>query len=170
MSSRTFSHKPASASRAATVELAAWVLMARAILNLNETLSKQYVEIRHLSRPIRLRPRLVPENGPIHWTIWESVPIKRRPGQSVADGTKRSSDEGKSMSQNDPAIGKPHFVITAEGELHGRQTPESLEIARRIEACFRACEGISTEELENGIIQDMRRVLAQVVPVLQEHK
>lgn len=61
----------------------------------------------------------------------------------------------------------PHFLLTTEGELHGEDTPENREIVRRIHACVNACEGISTEELEKGIIADMRRVLAEVVPVLE---
>jgi hypothetical protein len=62
----------------------------------------------------------------------------------------------------------PHFILTAEGEIHGEDTPENREAVRRIHACLNACEGISTEELEKGIIRDMQRVLADVVPVLVE--
>ena len=62
----------------------------------------------------------------------------------------------------------PHFVVTGEGDLHGEDNAENRELARRIHACVNACEGISTEELEKGIIQDMRRLLSQLVPVLQE--
>lgn len=62
----------------------------------------------------------------------------------------------------------PHFVLSTEGEIHGEDTTENREMVRRIHACVAACEGISTDELENGIIQDMRRVIADVVPLLQE--
>lgn len=62
----------------------------------------------------------------------------------------------------------PYFVITTEGTLHGEDTPENREIVRRIHACVDACEGISTKELESGVVNDMRRVLAEVVPVLQQ--
>ncbi|EDL58842.1 hypothetical protein PM8797T_19884 [Gimesia maris DSM 8797] len=31
-----------------------------------------------------------------------------------------------------------------------------------------ACDGITTEELESGIIKDMRRVIAQTAPLLEE--
>ncbi len=65
--------------------------------------------------------------------------------------------------------GTPHFLLTTEGELHGRDTGENREIVRRIHACVHACEGISTEELEKGIVADMRRVLEEVVPVLQHN-
>jgi hypothetical protein len=68
--------------------------------------------------------------------------------------------------QGHPLAG-PHFVVSTDGELHAEDTPENREIARRIRACVNACEGISTEELEQGIIQDMRRALASVVPLLQ---
>jgi hypothetical protein len=72
------------------------------------------------------------------------------------------------MSEPDPQR-TPHFLLTTEGELHGEDTLENREIVRRIHACVNACEGISTEELEKDIIADMRRVLAQVVPVLELH-
>lgn len=71
------------------------------------------------------------------------------------------------MSSNAESIRGPHFLLTAEGELHGEDSPDNREIVRRIHACVNACEGISTEELESGIVQDMRRVIAQVIPVLQ---
>ncbi|MCA9072029.1 MAG: hypothetical protein KDA84_24040 [Planctomycetaceae bacterium] len=71
------------------------------------------------------------------------------------------------MSETEPQE-TPHFLLTTEGELHGEDTEENREIVRRIHACVNACEGISTEELEKGIVADMRRVLAQVVPVLQQ--
>jgi hypothetical protein len=60
----------------------------------------------------------------------------------------------------------PHFIVTAEGEIHGEDTPENREAVRRIHACVNACEGLSTAELESGIVQDMQRVLADVVPLL----
>ena len=64
----------------------------------------------------------------------------------------------------------PHFFLSTEGEIHGEDTPENREMVRRIQACVAACEGISTEELENGIVQDMRRVIADVVPLLEGRK
>jgi len=64
----------------------------------------------------------------------------------------------------------PHFVLSTEGEIHGENTSENREVVRRIHACVQACEGITTEELESGIIQDMRRVLADVIPLLEDRK
>jgi len=72
------------------------------------------------------------------------------------------------MNQPSEPLRGPHFVVTGNGEIHGEDSDENREIVRRIHACVNACEGISTEELEKGIIQDMRRVLAQVVPLLQD--
>ena len=72
------------------------------------------------------------------------------------------------MSDLPHSLQAPHFVITHDGSLHGEDTPENREYVRRIHACVNACEGISTEELEKGIVQDMRRVLGQVVPLLAE--
>lgn len=60
------------------------------------------------------------------------------------------------------------FVVTPDGELFGRDSEEGRELARRIQACFVACEGIATEELERGIIADMRRVIAGIQPLLRE--
>jgi len=71
------------------------------------------------------------------------------------------------MSPSDFPSSGPHFVVTADGSIHGEDTEQNRELVRRIHACVNACEGISTEELENGIIQDMRDALAQVVPLLQ---
>ena len=62
----------------------------------------------------------------------------------------------------------PHFVISSEGEILGEDTPENQELVRRMVACVNACDGITTEELENGIISDMRRVIAQTAPLLEE--
>lgn len=83
------------------------------------------------------------------------------------------------MSENPPtAVPQPHlrpsatlpkFVINAEGELYGEDTEENRELVRRVHACVNACEGISTEELEQGVVQDMRRVISEVIPVLQQH-
>lgn len=72
------------------------------------------------------------------------------------------------MDRPQTSTSTPMFVLSVEGELMGVDTPANRELVRRIEACVRACEGISTEELEHGIIADMRRVLAEVVPVLQQ--
>ncbi len=61
-----------------------------------------------------------------------------------------------------------HFIITNTGEIHGQDTEESRTIARRVQACVNACVGLTTPDLEAGIIQDMQRVIADVTPILQE--
>ncbi len=71
------------------------------------------------------------------------------------------------MSESQASLNGPHFVVTANA-IHGEDNPENRELVRRIHACVNACDGISTEELERGIIGDMRRVIQQVVPVLQQ--
>ncbi|VAX39836.1 hypothetical protein MNBD_PLANCTO02-27 [hydrothermal vent metagenome] len=73
------------------------------------------------------------------------------------------------MSKQGHILKGPHFVLTSAGELHGEDTPENREIVRRIHACVAACNGISTEELEKGIVQDMRSVIATVAPILEEN-
>jgi hypothetical protein len=71
------------------------------------------------------------------------------------------------MNSPGPAIFGPHFVLGTDGSIHGEDTLENRELVRRIEACMRACAEISTEELEAGIIQDMCRAVAGIVPILQ---
>ncbi len=60
----------------------------------------------------------------------------------------------------------PQFVISMQGEIFGEDTEENREIVRRIHACVNACEGIPTEELEAGIIRDMRSAIKNVIPLL----
>lgn len=91
--------------------------------------------------------------------------------QPRADGvpereTRRGPNEDRAMSQT-PAAEPPRFVLATDGELYGRDTPENRDLVRRIQACVAACEGISTEELERGVVADMRRVLADVLPLLR---
>ncbi len=71
------------------------------------------------------------------------------------------------MNESGHALNGPHFVVTPTGDIHGEDTLENQDLVGRITACVNACEGLTTEELENGIIQDMRRVIAEIVPVLQ---
>lgn len=62
------------------------------------------------------------------------------------------------------------LIITAEGDIHGEDTPENRELVRRIHACVNACDGISTEDLEQGVIGDMCRTMSQVIPLLEERE
>jgi len=71
------------------------------------------------------------------------------------------------MTANDHRLDGPHFTLSVTGDVYGDDTPENRDIVRRIHACVNACEGISTEELEQGIIQDMARAISQIVPLLQ---
>lgn len=73
------------------------------------------------------------------------------------------------MTDHAHVLKGPHFLLTSAGELHGEDSEENREFVRRIQACVAACEGISTEELESGIIQDMRRVIATVAPILESN-
>jgi len=74
------------------------------------------------------------------------------------------------MSDRSDAIKCPHFTLTLEGELLGEDTAENREITRRIRACVNACEDLSTEELENGIVRDMRQVISSMAPLLVDKK
>lgn len=66
-----------------------------------------------------------------------------------------------------PVLSADQVIVTPSGDIHGVDTPISRELARRIKACINACDGLSTEELEAGLIQDMARVINQVVPLLE---
>ncbi len=72
------------------------------------------------------------------------------------------------MAGERQSVQPPHFVISSEGEILGEDTPENQVLVRRVVACVNACDGITTEELEEGIIADMRKVIAQAAPLLQE--
>lgn len=65
-----------------------------------------------------------------------------------------------------PAAPTPEFVITAEGDVHGVDTPENRELVRRIRACVNACEGITTADLESGVIPQMVALMQNVQPLL----
>lgn len=62
------------------------------------------------------------------------------------------------------------LIITAAGDVFGPDTPENQDLARRIRACINACAGLTTEDLENGLIQDLCRTVMQVAPLLQAQK
>jgi hypothetical protein len=84
----------------------------------------------------------------------------------AADAPAPHFDPGSSVTEQS-ATRLPRFVLTHAGELLGEDTAENRETVRRIHACVSACDGISTDELERGIVADMRRVIAEVVPVLE---
>ena len=74
------------------------------------------------------------------------------------------------MSASGHELRGPHFVVSAEGNIHGEDTADNRELARRIHACVNACDGISTEELESGVIGEMRQMIAELVPILQNQQ
>lgn len=86
------------------------------------------------------------------------------------------SDESDSVAARPQEPARPGTDAPAEsaatqslecGEIRGIDTPENRELARRLRACVNACAGIPTDDLERGIVQDMRRVIADIVPLLQ---
>jgi len=62
------------------------------------------------------------------------------------------------------------LVITADGDVYGPDSPENRDLARRIRACINACNGLTTEDLENGLIQDLCRTVMQVGPLLEAQR
>jgi hypothetical protein len=76
------------------------------------------------------------------------------------------------MNESTKPMVPPHFALgsTARPSQIGGQPTQAqdAEMLRRIQACVDACDGISTEELEEGIVQDMQRVLREVAPIIAE--
>ncbi len=62
------------------------------------------------------------------------------------------------------------LLLTDEGELHGAPTAENQLLARRIQAALVACEGLSTEDLEAGVVKQMCQMMSHVLPLLQERE
>jgi hypothetical protein len=60
------------------------------------------------------------------------------------------------------------ITVTGAGDVFGTDTPANRALARRIRACVNACEGLATEDLEQGIVGDMRRIIQQLAPVAAE--
>jgi hypothetical protein len=78
-------------------------------------------------------------------------------------------------------LDSPHFTLPPTGPAPQMQqpmgempasadavTPDDAAMLRRIQACVNACDGISTQELEEGVVQDMQRVLRDVAPIMAE--
>ncbi|QDU78322.1 hypothetical protein Pla110_00230 [Polystyrenella longa] len=74
------------------------------------------------------------------------------------------------MSSEAQKTAQSQFVVTMDGDIHGEDNAENRDIVRRIHACWNACDGIPTDELENGIISDMRNVISTMIPVLNQAK
>jgi len=51
---------------------------------------------------------------------------------------------------------------TIWAEIVGETRSRARERARRIMACFNACEGIATEALENGIFEEILEALRRI--------
>jgi hypothetical protein len=59
------------------------------------------------------------------------------------------------------------LIITASGDLLGDDTPENRELARRVKACINACHGLTTEELERGVVQELCQTIRELEPLLK---
>ncbi len=77
------------------------------------------------------------------------------------------------MNEPTKPLDPPHFSVTSHaqpaqqsGEMPSAD--QDAQMLRRIQACVDACDGISTEELEEGVVQDMQRVLRDVAPIIAE--
>ncbi len=75
------------------------------------------------------------------------------------------------MNQPTKPMDAPHFSVNSQSQPELTELPtaaEDAQMLRRIQACVDACEGISTQELEEGVVQDMQRVLREVAPIIAE--
>jgi hypothetical protein len=77
------------------------------------------------------------------------------------------------MNEPTKPMDPPHFSVKPQPSLHQQfsemPTPaQDAQMLRRIQACVDACDGISTEELEEGVVKDMQRVLREVAPIIAE--
>ncbi|TWU12363.1 hypothetical protein CA54_11870 [Symmachiella macrocystis] len=76
------------------------------------------------------------------------------------------------MNESTQPLVSPHFALgdtPQPPQVDAQPTQaEDAEMLRRIQACVDACEGISTQELEEGVVQDMQRVLREVAPIIAE--
>lgn len=82
----------------------------------------------------------------------------------------RFGEGDPAMHHLDRSLGPCRVIVTDNGEVHAADTPENRDLARRLKACVNACAGFTTEELESGIIEDMRRVIANVAPLLRDRR
>jgi hypothetical protein len=57
------------------------------------------------------------------------------------------------------------ITLTAHGDVYAVDSPQTRELARRVQACVNACAGLSTEDLENGLIDQLREVVKQLAPL-----
>src|SRR5690606_26960139 len=74
------------------------------------------------------------------------------------------------MHHLDEFLPRGRVIVTAEGDVLAEDTPENRDLARRLLACVNACAGISTDDLENGVVADMRRVIENVAPLLRDKR
>jgi hypothetical protein len=69
------------------------------------------------------------------------------------------------MTQSLPSAQASQITVTIRGDVFGPDTPENRNLARRVRACVNACEGLATEDLEQGVVQQMRQIIRQLAPV-----
>ena len=70
----------------------------------------------------------------------------------------------------DDTTSTPHFVVTADGDLLGEDHAANRELVRRISACVTACEGLTTADLEAGIVSRMMTLVAELTPLMNPTK
>lgn len=72
------------------------------------------------------------------------------------------------MHHLDQLLPRDRVIVTADGDVLAEDTPVNRDLSRRLLACVNACAGISTEDLESGVVADMRRVIENVAPLLRD--
>jgi len=68
----------------------------------------------------------------------------------------------------EPPSKVPQITVTGAGEIFAADTAENRELARRVTACVNACAGFTTDDLEAGILEDIRRVIEQLAPLASQ--
>jgi len=89
------------------------------------------------------------------------------PGADVSGSGTMPLCSGKEPAMLEPPLSarSPQITVTADGEIFAADTPANRDLARRVQACINACAGFTTEDLERGIVDDMRRVIEQLAPL-----
>lgn len=81
-----------------------------------------------------------------------------------------SPEHSAATPSADDATKTPAFIVTSEGELLGEDTAENRELVRRIRACVNACEGLTTADLEQGIVSQMTTLVSQLAPIIARER
>lgn len=72
------------------------------------------------------------------------------------------------MTQSTSSSQPVQITVTGGGDVFGADSAANRNLARRVRACVNACEGLSTEDLELGIVGQMRQIIQTLAPAAAE--